>query len=174
MNPEAQAIIDRLGLQPHPNEGGFYIETYRSKERIPQAGLPERYPGEKAFGTAIYYLLTPETYSEFHRLPTDEIFHFYAGDPVTQVHLRPNGEVAEFILGSDVLMGQLPQLVAPAGVWQGSYLNEGGRYALMGATVSPGFDFSDYESGSRGLLMAEFPAAEEAILKLTRPPLAPL
>jgi predicted cupin superfamily sugar epimerase len=169
MNSIAQAVIDKLGLEPHPNEGGYFVETYRSKERIPADGLPDRYEGERNFSTAIYYLLTPDTFSEFHRLPTDEIFHFYAGDPVTQVHLRPSGEMAMFTLGPNVLEGEIPQLVVPAGVWQGSFLNPGGQYALLGATVAPGFDFEDYESGPRNLLLSQFPALEEFILKLTHP-----
>lgn len=165
--PTAQEIIDRLNLQPHPNEGGYYVETYRCDENIPEQGLPDRYGSEKSFGTAIYYLLTPETFSEFHRLPTDEIFHFYLGDPVTMLQLHPDGSHDIITLGTDLLAGHKPQVVVPRGTWQGSFLNEGGDFALMGATVSPGFDFSDYESGKRGPLVEKYPAQRELITRLT-------
>jgi uncharacterized protein len=165
--PTTQEIIEHLGLQPHPNEGGYYVETYRCDERIPERGLPDRYVSEKSFGTAIYYLLTPETFSAFHRLPTDEIFHFYLGDPVTMLQLHPDGSHDVITLGTDLLADQKPQVVVPKGTWQGSFLNEGGEFALMGATASPGFDFCDYESGERGPLLEKFPAHKELIERLT-------
>ena len=146
------------------------METYRCDEKIPERGLPERYGIEKSFGTAIYYLLTPETFSAFHRLPTDEIFHFYLGDPVTMLQLHPDGSHKFITLGTDLLADQKPQVVVPRGTWQGSFLNKGGEFALMGATVSPGFDFSDYESGDRGPLLEKYPSQKELIERLTWAP----
>ena len=129
MDAEVEQIIERLGLSPHP-EGGCYRETYRSNEKIPPSALPGRYVGERCFGTAIYYLLTPGTFSRLHRLASDEIFHFYLGDPATMLQLHPDGEGRQITLGPDLLAGQHVQVVVPRGVWQGTVLSEGGRFAL--------------------------------------------
>ncbi len=101
----AEQIITLLKLKPHPKEGGYFIETYRSSEAIPEKTLPNRYRGMRPFGTAIYYLLTPETFSAMHRLNSDEIFHFYLGDPVEMLQLLPDGTGRTLILGSDFLNG---------------------------------------------------------------------
>lgn len=156
-----------LDLKPLPLEGGFFRETYRSEDRLPAGVLP-RYATEKAATTAMYYLLTPETFSALHRLPTDEIFHFYLGDPVTMLQLLPDGSGQEVRLGTDLLNGQQPQLVVPCGVWQGSFLEPGGRFALLGTTMTPGFDFSDYEHGDRDVLQSQYPAFHALIERLTR------
>jgi predicted cupin superfamily sugar epimerase len=161
-------IVQMLGLNPLPKEGGFYAETYRSSDIIPHAALPQgRYPVDKSLCTAIYYLLTPETKSLIHRLPSDEIFHFYLGDPVQMLQLSPNGEGRIIELGHDIVGGQTIQAMVPAGTWQGSRLLPGGEYALMGTTVAPGFDFSDYEAGRRGQLIQQFPQFREIIEELT-------
>lgn len=165
--PTAQEIIETLNLEPHPNEGGYFVETYRSKGSISKDHLPENYTSDRSYSTAIYYLLTPETCSALHRLPTDEVFHFYLGDPVIQIHLRPNGSSEIFTLGSDLLAGHHPQLVVPGETWQGAYLAEGGQFALLGATVAPGFDFEDYEHGDRDLLCLLHPDRKELIERLT-------
>jgi hypothetical protein len=162
-------IIDRLGMQPHPEEGGYFVETYKCEESIPRKALPDRYHGKRSFGTAIFYLLTPETFSQLHRLESDEIFHFYLGDPVTMLQLRPDGSSEVLVLGQDILNGEQLQVVVPRGTWQGSFLNEGGEYALLGCTVAPGFDYADYETGSRGDLLKEYPEQEELIVRLTPP-----
>jgi uncharacterized protein len=168
--PTAREIIDALGLQPHPIEGGFFRETYRSEGVIPSASLPGMYQakGDRSYGTAIYYLLTAETFSEMHRLPTEEVFHFYAGSPMRMLQLFPDGTGREVIIGPDVLAGQQPQVVVPPGVWQGSRLEPGGEFILLGATMAPGFDYADYEQGRRGELMAQYPEHAEAIRILTR------
>jgi predicted cupin superfamily sugar epimerase len=165
----AQQIIDRLGMAPHPEEGGYFVETYRCEESIPRKALPDRYHGKRSFGTAIFYLLTPEAFSQLHRLESDEIFHFYLGDPVTMLQLRPDGSSEVLTLGQDILNGEQLQVVVPRGTWQGSFLNEGGEYALLGCTVAPGFDYADYETGSRGDLLKEYPEQEELIVRLTSP-----
>lgn len=161
----AQDIIDLLGLIPHPEEGGFFVETYRADEQ--PAALPVRYQGPRCMGTAIYYLLTPETYSALHRLESDEIFHFYVGDPVNMLHLRPDGMGQEIIIGTDLTTGMRPQVVVPRGVWQGARLADGGSFALLGCTVAPGFEFADYEHGDRAALTTEYPGFTEQIRRLT-------
>ncbi len=163
----AEEIIDLLGMQPHPEEGGHFVQTYKSAEMIPKAGLPERYRSRRAFGTAIFYLLTPDTCSALHRLASDEIFHFYLGDPVTMLQLHPDGYSQVVTLGQDIAQGQQLQVVVPSETWQGSFLNEGGEFALLGCTVAPGFEYADYEHGSRGALLKEYPDQQELIIRLT-------
>ncbi len=165
----ADELIRILNLQPHPREGGFFRETYRAAETVAAAALPERYAGERAHSTAIYYLLTPTTFSALHRLGSDEVFHFYAGDPVRMVQLFPDGTGRTFVLGPDVARGQNPQLVVPRGVWQGSRLEPGGAYALLGCTVAPGFDYQDYEGARRQDLLDKYPAFATLIQELTLP-----
>ena len=153
----ADEIKRRLDLKPLPREGGYYSESYRAGELISAGALPERYENDKEISTAIYYLLTPDTKSLIHRLPTDEIYHFYLGDPVEMLLLYPDGKGETVVLGPDIEKGHHVQLVVPRGVWQGSYLIEGGRFALMGTTMAPGFDFEDYEAGNRGELIKNYP-----------------
>ena len=168
--PEAQAIIDALQLQPHPIEGGYFRETYRSAGTVPDAELPAGYRGKgpRSLGTAIYYLLTRETFSEMHRLPTEEVFHVYLGGPARMLQIDPDGTHREVILGTDVLAGQQPQVVVPPNVWQGTLLEPGVEFILVGATMAPGFDYADYEQGRRADLVARFPQAAALIEKLTR------
>jgi predicted cupin superfamily sugar epimerase len=125
--------------------------------------------GVRAQGTAIYYLLEAGTFSEMHVLASDEIFHFYLGDPVEMLQLYEDGRgSAVFTLGGDLSAGQQVQLVVPAGVWQGTRLVDGGKVALLGCTVTPGFDFADYQGGSYAELAAKWPAEADRIRKLTR------
>src|SRR5271170_6506790 len=145
----AEEIKRLLRLEAHPREGGNFRQTWKSEEEIPLGALPSRYSGARAAGTAIYYLLEPSTFSEMHRLISDEVFHFYLGDPVAMLQLWPDGESRVVILGSDLAAGMLPQLVVPKNVWQGTRLVPGGSVALLGCTVSPGFDFADYETSKR-------------------------
>lgn|SRR5512133_2367626 len=163
----ADDIKKQLGLVAHP-EGGFYVQTYKSQDRLPKDSVDKRYAGARAAGTAIYYLLEPGTFSEMHRLKSDEIFHFYLGDPVEMLQLWPDGSSRRVVLGSDLKGGQNLQVVVPKDVWQGSHLVEGGRLALLGCTVAPGFEFEDYASGSRESLIRQYPREQELIAKLTR------
>lgn len=164
----AEDIRALFGLQPLPREGGYYAETYRSDESVPQEALPSRYSGPKPFGTAMYYLLTPDSFSALHRLPTDEGYHFYLGDPVELLQLRPDGSGSVVTLGTDLSAGMRPQVVVPKFVWQGSRLCPGGRFALLGTTMAPGFDFEDYESAPRDQLLRGFPDFADWIRALTR------
>jgi len=158
--PTAEEVIAVLGLEPHPLEGGFFRETYRTSQKM--------HGQERALKTAIYYLLTPQTCSMMHRLPGDEMFHFYFGDPVTMLHLYPDGTGRVVTFGGDILAGQRPQVLVPGGVWQGASLAEGGRMALLGTTMSPGFAYADYQPGDRGNLAAQYPDFAELITRLTR------
>lgn len=164
----AEEIIRKLGLVPHPEEGGYYRETYRSAEQIPPPGLPSRYPCSRAFGTAIYYLLTRAGFSELHRLPTDEIFHFYLGDPVEMLLLHPDGTSEMKRLGPDLTSGESPQVVVSMGTWFGSRVVPGGEFALLGTTMAPGFEFADYERGKAADLIRLYPDREALIRSLTR------
>jgi predicted cupin superfamily sugar epimerase len=151
-----------LGLERHPVEGGYFRRTYTSP------GTVELERGTRRQGTAIYYLLEPGTFSEMHVLDSDEIFHFYLGDPVEMLQLWPDGSSAVLSLGQDLSAGQRVQLVVPAGVWQGTRLVGDGKVALLGCTVTPGFDFADYRSGSYEELVARWPGEAEMIRGLTR------
>lgn len=163
-----EQLIRRMELKPLPREGGYYRETYRSRLTLPADCLGGTYPGSRVAGTAIYYLLTPETFSALHRLRGDEVFHFYLGDPVEMLLLEGASSGRLITLGSDLVGGQQPQVVVPAGVWQGSRLRPGGAFALLGTTMAPGFDFEDFEAGQRAVLQAEYPDFDEWIEQLTR------
>jgi hypothetical protein len=164
----ADQIISLFNLKPHPKEGGYFVETYRSLETIPENALTRRYKGNRTFATAIYYLLAPGAFSPIHRLQSDEIFHFYLGDPVEMIQLFPDGSGRVTILGSDILKGMQPQVVVPRGVWQGARLLKNRKYGLLGTTVSPGFEFADYESGHRDELVKSYPQYREWIIALTK------
>lgn len=163
----ADEIKRVLGLQPHPREGGWFVQTYAASEQVAsQAFVDRRYQSARRTGTAIYYLLEPETFSEMHRLQSDEVFHFYAGDAVEMLQLCPDGSGRRIVIGNDLTSGQRPQVLVERGVWQGSRLAAGGQWALLGCTVSPGFEYEDYESADRTSLSAAWPefAAEIALL----------
>lgn len=163
----AEEIIHDLNLQPLPQEGGYYRETYRSEVTLPPEVLPDEYSGERRVSTAIYYLLTPDQVSAMHRVPGEEIFHFYLGDPVEMLQLHPDGRGEVVKIGNDLAAGCRPQVVVPGGTWQGSRLAPGGELALMGTTVAPGFEFDDYQHGDRGKLIAAYPEFAERITELT-------
>jgi hypothetical protein len=168
--PDAAWLIEALGLVPLPGEGGYYRQTFVADESVPAAALPARYGRPKALCTAIYFLLTaePDCFSALHRLPTEEIYHFYLGDPVEMLLLHPDGRDERILLGPDLPAGQRVQQVAPRGAWQGSRLVAGGRFALLGTTMAPGFDPQDFELGERGALSARYPAAAGLVRALTR------
>lgn len=164
----AQQIIEHFGMKPLANEGGYYVETYRCKQEVIQGNVAETYDGSRSLGTAILYLLTSETFSALHRLRSDELYHFYLGDPVTMLRLRADGSGEVITLGHDIVGGQQVQVSVPAGVWQGSMVAPGGRFALMGTTVTPGFEFKDSELGERDVLSQQYSAYSDLITQLTR------
>lgn len=165
---KSEEIIKLLDLKPLDIEGGFFRETYRSKDTIPKAALPAFYQSNRCFGTAIYYLLTPDNFSALHKVNSDGIFHFYLGDPVQLLLLYPDGTGREVTLGHDIKSGQVVQLVVPRGVWQGAAIQEGGGFALLGTTVSPGFEYQDYIQGQRESLASGYSKYASLISKLTR------
>jgi predicted cupin superfamily sugar epimerase len=158
----ADEIKALLKLEPHPIEGGWFRRSYTSAAAIE---LPR---GARAQGTAIYYLLEPGTFSEMHVLESDEIFHFYLGDPVEMLQLHPDGHSVLLTLGPDLSAGQQVQVVVPAGVWQGARLMGDGKVALLGCTVTPGFNYSDYHNAKCADLAAKWPDQAERIRALTR------
>jgi uncharacterized protein len=165
---KAAYLIKKLKLSPHNDEGGYFTETYRSPHQLPSPALPDNYRHARSLATAIYYLLAAGTFSRMHRLPGDEIFHFYSGDPVEMLLLHPSGDGHVHLMGSDIERGRTPQLVVPAGTWQGARLLAGGDYALMGTTMSPGFDYADFEAADGGRLCRDYPEFSELITALTR------
>ena len=158
----ADEIKALLNLQLHPVEGGHFRRTYTS---VATLDLPR---GIRPAGTAIYYLLEPGTFSEMHVLASDELFHFYLGDPVEMLQLYEDGRSAIFTLGQDLMDDQQVQLVVPAGVWQGTRLIGDGKVALLGCTVTPGFDFADYRSGTYAELAKKWPKHADRIKALTK------
>jgi len=147
----ARQIIDLLKLQPLQPEGGHFAESYRSP-----------------LSSAIYYMLTPDTFSAMHRLKGDEVYHFYLGDPVEMLMLKPDGSAEALLLGQNVLSGMRVQYTVPGGTWQGSRLAPGGKFALMGTTMAPSFNPQEYEPGQRDALSAQYPAYAPLIAFLTR------
>jgi uncharacterized protein len=167
----AEELIRTLRLEPLPIEGGYFRETYRSTESITAECLSRRYGSSRSVCTAIYYMLTaePQCFSAIHRVKSDEIFHFYLGDPVEMLVLKPDGNAEVVVLGHEVAEDQVPQYVVPNGYFQGCRLVPGGRLALMGTTVAPGFSYDDFVLADRAELLSAYPSHAERIRALTRP-----
>lgn len=165
----ADDVIRALDLKPLPEEGGYFRETYRSEKlNVPASVFGIRSETQRVISTAIYYLVRPESFSALHRIESDEVFHFYGGDPVEMIQIDENGELTRFTIGSDIFNGETPQVVVRRGVWQGLKLKDGGKWALMGTTVSPGFEFEDFDVGDRQKLTKAFPQHRDDIFKFTR------
>lgn len=157
----ANFYIEALQLQPHP-EGGHYAATYRSSEAIPQAALPPRFTGSRVFSTAIYYLLQGHEFSAFHRIKSDELWHFYDGCCLDILVLK-QGKAAEMLrLGPPGKGGSFQQMV-PAGCWFAARPVDAAGFTLAGCTVAPGFDFADFELAQKNRLLHEFPQHKEWI-----------
>ncbi len=149
---DAESVISLLNLEWLPPEGGYFRSTYRSKD-----------------SSAIYYFVTPTEFSALHRLPQDEVFHFYRGDSVEMVLLHDDGRTEVQVIGPHFERGEKPQALAPGGVWQATRLRDGGKWALLGCTVAPPFQYETYEHGERAYLIKVFPQHRSLIEKLTRP-----
>ncbi|MEI7525512.1 MAG: cupin domain-containing protein [Mariniphaga sp.] len=162
-----EQIINRLDLQPHP-EGGFYKEVYRSKGVIQGDSLGAKFQGERNYSTSIYFLLTSEVFSSFHRIVQDEIWHFYDGSPLALHIISPEGDYSQRIIGRAIAQGEVPQFVVPGGSWFGAMVIRETDFSLLGCTVAPGFDFRDFELATRSDLLLKFPLHSEIIRKLTR------
>jgi len=157
--------IRKLGLEPHP-EGGYYRQTYRAD--LVLEGLPRQFSGPRAASTAIYFLLEGENFSAFHRLRSDEVWHFYLGATVTVHVIEADGRYSQVQLGSDPEAGEVLQAVVKAGRWFASQIKDGRSFALVGCTVVPGFDFEDFELAERDRLVELYPPHRDVITKLTR------
>lgn len=162
-----QQLIQLYALQPHP-EGGWYKETYKSDEQITAASLPERFSDSRALSTAIYFLLEQGNFSAFHRIKSDECWHFYTGDPLVVYVLQEDGTLDEIMLGNDITNGQLFQYVVPANCWFASRPAVGSKFCFVGCTVAPGFDFADFELADVYELSALYPAQETIIKMMCR------
>ena len=161
-----EKIIKKLDLQPHP-EGGYFKEVYRSKTEIPGHVLGENFNGDRNCSTSIYFLLTSENFSAFHRIRQDEIWHFYMGSAIDLHVITEKGDHKKYIIGNDLEADELLQLVVPAGDWFAAEVNKPDSFALVGCTVSPGFSFEDFELPSRYELLNKFPQHRDLITKFT-------
>ncbi|MDE3213609.1 MAG: cupin domain-containing protein [Bacteroidota bacterium] len=160
-------LITDLKLQSHP-EGGFFRETYRSSGVIPQNVLPEGFKGDRHYCTSIYLLLQQGDYSAFHRIKSDEGWHFYQGGPLLIHLISPEGSYLVVTMGNQPSLGQVFQFVVPARYWFASEPARGSEYSLVGCTVSPGFDFQDFEMAARESLTSLFPQHQSLIERLSR------
>lgn len=160
-------LVKQFELLPHP-EGGYYRETYRSSEQISSAALPTRFGGDRNMGTAIYFLLEKGNFSAFHRIKSDECWHFYLGDALYVHVLHPDGHYERIVMGNDYHKGQQFQALVPAGCWFASETAEGGTYSFTGCTVAPGFDFADFELAKVDELSAQYPEHTALIERLCR------
>jgi uncharacterized protein len=168
MNYTADDIISRFDLKPLPNEGGWYNEIFRSPEMIDRAALASRYPGPRAYSTAIYYMITPQNSSKMHKVASDEIFCFHLGGAAKMLLLCPGGRVETPVLGTDLDAGEMPQVIVPAGTWMGIMMkNENEPFSLMSCIVAPGFEFEDYTHADKQNILKTYPAVAEMIEKLT-------
>ncbi len=152
-------LVRRLGLVPHP-EGGFFKEMYR-------AALTVETPyGTRSAGTAIYYLLPRGSFAAWHRVASDEVWHFYDGHPLELHLVGQDGRLETVVMGGDVVRGEQPQVVVRAGVLQAAVPR--GEYSLAGCTVSPGFDFADWKMPSADELVRQYPEYAELMRQLAR------
>lgn len=154
-------------MEPHP-EGGYFKETYRSFGFMEKNTLPTEYSGKRNYSTCIFFLLTSDTYSAFHKINQDEIWHFYAGSPLKLYIISDKGEYSEHFIGNDFSAGQIPQFVVPGGHWFAAKTTEPDNYSFVGCTVSPGFDFADFVLPKRNELIRLFPQHKEIITQFTR------
>ena len=160
-------LIQKYNLQQHP-EGGWYRQTYKSNEEIDANALPERFGANRAFSTAIYFLLEKGNFSAFHRIKSDECWHFYTGDPLVIYIIEQNGELKIISLGNDLEKGHSFQYVVPANCWFASRPAPGSEHCFVGCTVSPGFEFEDLELADVTELSVMYPQHKSIIKELCR------
>jgi predicted cupin superfamily sugar epimerase len=167
LTKDAQYWINHLGLSPHP-EGGYYRVTYKSDLTIVRNALPSNFHGDRSASTAIYFLLDGRNFSAFHRIASDEVWHFYAGSSLVVCVIDPEGDYSELHLGDGSDEGEVFQAVVKAGCWFASRVKDPAGFALVGCTVAPGFDFADFELATRSELVAAYPQHRKLIEELTR------
>ncbi len=166
MSVEVTQIVSKLEMSPHP-EGGFYKEVYRSEGIIPKDSL-QGFSGDRNFCTSIYFLLTSDNFSAFHRIKQDEVWHFYKGSPLYVHVIDPQGKYTRHEIGLDLENGQEPQLTVPKGCWFASSVKNENDFCFVGCTVAPGFDFQDFELADRNSLIENYPQHTSIIKSLTR------
>ena len=159
--------IKNLELKAHP-EGGYYKETYRSPDLLPAGIVNKKYESERNCSTSIFYLLKSGQISTFHRLKSDEIVHFYYGSYMMYYIINENGDLQKIKLGSNPENGEALQALMRGGSWFASYVESPKSFALIGCTVSPGFDFRDFEISDRAKMLALFPNHKDIIVKFTK------
>ena len=167
MIAKAKIIAEKLGLQPHP-EGGYFKEIYRAEEKIRNPELPERFSGDRNFSTSIYFMLSGNDKSHFHRINSDEIWHFYSGTTLVLHLIDAAGNYSTVKIGNDILAGETPQAIIPHGNWFAAEVEGKNSYALVGCTVSPGFDFADFELARQAYLSEKFPQHFDLIKRFTK------
>ncbi|HLP51181.1 MAG TPA: cupin domain-containing protein [Chitinophagales bacterium] len=168
MGHNAQYFVDRYRMQLHP-EGGWFKETYRSDEIILKEHLPNRFSDGRSFCTGIYFLLEGEQFSGFHRIKSDEMWHFYAGGPLHVYVIDEHGELEVIKLGNNPDNGEVFQAVVKAGCWFASQPAQQHSFCFVGCTVAPGFDFADFELAKASILSELYPQHNPLIQKLCRP-----
>jgi hypothetical protein len=167
MTQTAEYWINKLQLIKHP-EGGYYREVYRSHEFVHKKNLPDRYSSFRSFSTSIYFLLESHEFSAFHRLKSDEIWHFYEGAAINVLMIFPNGEFKRIEMGREAETNDVYQALIPKGCWFAAHVNEEDTFSLVGCTVAPGFDFEDFELGKRDDLLKLFPQHRDLIARFTK------
>src|ERR1700735_3062695 len=167
MTKDAAYWITKLELKAHP-EGGYYRQTYRADLVLARQSLPPEFRGARSVSTAIYFLLEDQDFSAFHRLRSDEVWHFYFGVRLVVRVIDEEGRYSEILLGSDPERGELPRAVVKAGSWFASRVRDGKSFAPVGCTVAPGFDFEDFELANRKKLVQRYPQHRKLIESLTR------
>jgi len=166
MAVSAEYLINKFSLQKHP-EGGYYGEVYRSDESIQREHLPGRYHSHRNFSTSIYFLLESNDFSAFHRVNSDELWHFYAGTSLTLYIINDHGDLEKIILGNKSENDESYYAVINRGNWFAAKTNQSNSFTLVGCTVSPGFDFEDFELANRNELIKQFPQHKELITRFT-------
>jgi predicted cupin superfamily sugar epimerase len=165
--PPLDTIVEKLQLIPHKVEGGFYRETYRASEYTLRAALPQRFDGDRAFATSIYYVIPPGQISSLHLMLAAETWHFYLGSPIKLVEIAADGSLTETLMGADILAGEVPQHTVKHDRWLGAWNVNEDEYSLVGCTVAPGMELDDYVHGERDDLLKMFPQHRDLVMKLT-------
>ncbi len=159
--------INRLKLEIHP-EGGAYSRVYTSQFTLEKTSLPENFHGSRSACTHIYYLLQKNEFSAFHKIQSDELWHFYDGDTLVIFEINKDGSLTKHLLGKNIEVGEFPFCIIKASNWFASKLKTGGSFSLVGCTVSPGFDFAEFEMAERSDLISKYPQHKELISGLTK------
>ncbi len=163
----ASTLVEKLDLQPHP-EGGYFKEVYRSDELIKTEGLSERYTSERCFGTSIYYMLEGEQFSAFHKLQSDETWHFYLGSSIVLHLISSEGNYSKIVLGQNLTEDEVLQYTIPKETWFAAEVKDKNSFSLVGCTVTPGFDFADFEMGDQKTLLDKFQQHQNLIKRFTK------